>query len=735
MKGVKSIKGNTSPQIGADVSYEVDTLYPGTAITDYNQVKWKLYTKESNNTWRELRGTLKTGRKVSFSFPQKWLGKQLLVEAYLNAPEKKSPPGLIISPIQGERKITHLFLRDANNKAFATPPKYGENVKLNIHTQNLYNETVTVQVWERDTVSNTGHNSKENTLLDTFRIKVNNLDGKISQTITLNLAWRIKAQKGALEGGMHEYYLHASAPQTTAVISRQTTNVQDLATNEQTLTERVVSTVVNIVDGITKTPGTNSTLVGVGNQQLPENNGCGQRYCIDKSTPPNELIREINIRLSGFGGNVPTDTFTDRTERMIKQFQRDYMNVPETGKVCGNVLRAIDDLQAKYPIDFEELKCKCNTCSGFGDGSNKGQYIKGSSESHHKYEYPGIHRSLLSSLRSVKFYLEKDGRFSFNKVNSGYRCRFHDEYKKRPTTNHMGKALDLHFNNRSGRTRSTADMETIRMDIFNKYLGAKWDWKAGQTNIFNLESTAIGATTWVHYDVREFDAVYLRDNYFAKNSSALNGKSIVTLANELGFSNTCNCQEASASAPRNSTNTTDDRVDPRTLSTSEKGKEFIKSWENIHSKPYDDSEGYATIGIGYLIAKKSYLNLTRAEVERTDLTWDEFKNGLSAQRITELFLKRLGQTERAVQRDIRVNLYQYEFDALVSLLFNTGPEFLNVGGANKGETKIKKNINNKMYEEGADEFGDVTNGGTKGLVRRRNAEIKMFKTNVYENNK
>uniref|UniRef100_A0AAU6WTE9 Peptidoglycan-binding protein n=1 Tax=Chryseobacterium endophyticum TaxID=1854762 RepID=A0AAU6WTE9_9FLAO len=49
---------------------------------------------------------------------------------------------------------------------------------------------------------------------------------------------------------------------------------------------------------------------------------CGEKYCIKKGDK-NELIREINIRLAGFGGNVPTDEFTDRTEKMVKQFQRD----------------------------------------------------------------------------------------------------------------------------------------------------------------------------------------------------------------------------------------------------------------------------------------------------------------------------------------------------------------------------------------------------------------------------
>ncbi|MFK7061565.1 hypothetical protein V3Q90_15735, partial [Flavobacterium oreochromis] len=57
-----------------------------------------------------------------------------------------------------------------------------------------------------------------------------------------------------------------------------------------------------------------------------------------------------------------------KEEKMIKQFQRDYMKVPETGKVCGNVLRAIDEFQSKYVIDINQAKCKCKGCTGFGNG-------------------------------------------------------------------------------------------------------------------------------------------------------------------------------------------------------------------------------------------------------------------------------------------------------------------------------------------------------------------------------
>jgi hypothetical protein len=117
---------------------------------------------------------------------------------------------------------------------------------------------------------------------------------------------------------------------------------------------------------------------------------CGEKYCIKKGDK-SELIREINIRLSGFGGNAPTDEFTDRTEKMIKQFQRDYMKIAETGKVCGNVLLAIDDFCSKWTERIIKYKCLChasdskvkltNRCAGYGKGL--------------KNEHPGMHRTLL----------------------------------------------------------------------------------------------------------------------------------------------------------------------------------------------------------------------------------------------------------------------------------------------------------------------------------------------------
>lgn len=186
----------------------------------------------------------------------------------------------------------------------------------------------------------------------------------------------------------------------------------------------------------------------------------------------------------------------------------------------------------KTSSDSEQMFCPCGKCDGFGKNRHNNMYYneKLKKEATHRYEYPGIHRSLLFALKAVIFYLKKEKSvYSFRKIASGYRCYDRNIQKKRQSTNHKGKALDIHFNKNDIRTKSCDDMDILRKDIFNKYLGAKWDWKVGQNNIFNLESSSIGATSWVHYDVREFDHNFLKDEYFCKDSETLNGVTLSSL--------------------------------------------------------------------------------------------------------------------------------------------------------------------------------------------------------------
>ena len=304
---------------------------------------------------------------------------------------------------------------------------------------------------------------------------------------------------------------------------------------------------------------------------------CGGKFCIKKGDK-NELVREINIRLAGFGGNVPTDEFTDKTEKMVKQFQKDYMKITETGKVCGNTLKAIDEFSKNFDISstyWGQLKCSCSTkgkqavsklrgiketnnCKGFGDktGANS------SPESTNKYEFPGIHRSLLFGFKALQFYFSKQKTYKIDSFSSGYRCRF----KNYKTTNHQGKAIDIQFSKgnwaiRGPQKKNLTELRTMRDDIFVKYLGAQKEWP--NPNLFSIEPIDLlyykdgslrydHTFSWIHMDVRQYDKKYLDDKYFCTSSATLNGKSIVQLAIELGFMKTCTCAETyqSQAAPK-----------------------------------------------------------------------------------------------------------------------------------------------------------------------------------------
>lgn len=221
MRGIASIQGSATPLIGQDTFYEVSALYPGTVISDYNQVKWKLFRK-ANGAWVELQGTIKTGRRVSFSFPQKWYGQELLVEAFLSNPEKKAPPGIVIRPILGPKKIKTIEIKDGNGNPISQTPKYGEAITAQVTTENMMGETILLSLWERDTISSTGHDPNGNTKLWNGSVKVTDSNGIAMQRIILSPAMMREANKSWFEGGEHEYYMLAQATNTDSRISGTT---------------------------------------------------------------------------------------------------------------------------------------------------------------------------------------------------------------------------------------------------------------------------------------------------------------------------------------------------------------------------------------------------------------------------------------------------------------------------------------------------------------------------------
>lgn len=260
--------------------------------------------------------------------------------------------------------------------------------------------------------------------------------------------------------------------------------------------------------------------------------------CIDSGK--SELIREVNIRLAGFGGVLPTDEFTELTAKCIKQFQKDYMGIQPTGKICGSLIVSLDKFRDEYGISdfFNSMKCPCGKCSGFGKGrsgtftfesKNKqtGVYVKVQKT---VTEPGGMHRSLIWGLKAMMFYFRKmenpDG-YKISGISSGYRCVDNNLKKRRATTNHMGTALDIVVTNKKNQTITNSQLENqVRKEWFCKYLNATMGWSP---NRFGLERLSDGADTWVHLDVREYSNQYKASKLFSNTVASLNGDYLVNL--------------------------------------------------------------------------------------------------------------------------------------------------------------------------------------------------------------
>ena len=87
--------------------------------------------------------------------------------------------------------------------------------------------------------------------------------------------------------------------------------------------------------------------------------------------------------------------------------------------------------------------------------------------------------------------------------------------------------------------------------------------------------------------------------------------------------------------------------------TSEKGIEFIKSYEALVLKAYDDSTGVWTIGYGHTAGVMPGMEITESQA-------------------VEFLQADLKRFEESVNRYVTVPLTQNMFDALVSFTFNLG---------------------------------------------------------------
>ena len=141
------------------------------------------------------------------------------------------------------------------------------------------------------------------------------------------------------------------------------------------------------------------------------------------------------------------------------------------------------------------------------------------------------------------------------------------------------------------------------------------------------------------------------------------------------------------------------------------GRALIKHFEGCRLDSYLCPAGVWTIGVGHTGPEVvAGLHITQTSAD-------------------ELLAKDLERFEKAVTDLITVPLDQCEFDALVSFAFNTGSGALQ-------ESTLRKRLNrgdpkSAVFAEELIRWVNGANGPLEGLVRRREAEIKLANSKMF----
>lgn len=160
------------------------------------------------------------------------------------------------------------------------------------------------------------------------------------------------------------------------------------------------------------------------------------------------------------------------------------------------------------------------------------------------------------------------------------------------------------------------------------------------------------------------------------------------------------------------------------LSFSKRGSDLLKQVERLRLSPYDDQTAQditrwvagATIGYGHLISN-------------TD--WHLYQDGITQADADEVFDKDAAPFVAHVRKAVTAPLSQQQFDALVILAFNIGPDFVN--------SSVVKLINDptiKTAYSGLEQAWKAWNKSQgkimKGLDNRRQCEWNMYTLGEYK---
>lgn len=146
------------------------------------------------------------------------------------------------------------------------------------------------------------------------------------------------------------------------------------------------------------------------------------------------------------------------------------------------------------------------------------------------------------------------------------------------------------------------------------------------------------------------------------------------------------------------------------MTVSKKGLVHLASHEGIVQKPYFDSVGVLTIGIGHT------KNAGGLDPSKMDLS-----RSLSLDLVMEMFATDIKKYEKRVNDAVKVELSQHQFDALVSFDYNTGGIY---------EASLTKSLNKGDYKKAGKQIMNWNK--PKEIIPRRKAEQDLFLTGVYK---
>lgn len=123
---------------------------------------------------------------------------------------------------------------------------------------------------------------------------------------------------------------------------------------------------------------------------------------------------------------------------------------------------------------------------------------------------------------------------------------------------------------------------------------------------------------------------------------------------------------------------------------------------------YRDDQGNPTVGCGHLVVPDDNLHVGQT---------------ISAKRARELLKNDLHRTESAINSKVHVPLFQHEYDALVSVLFNAG--------AGNAADEMAHRINQGDYENISNYITGFRCRNPR-LRQRRQSEARVFSKEIYD---